>query len=463
MKINEFTDLEQWATQQWESADLGDARRNDRAIEIGAKIAANPSASLPEQMESWSALKAAYRLFNEKDVTHSQLSQPHWQTTRTQARLAKSSVVLFVQDTTELDYSQRKDIEGLGHIGDGKGKGMLLHSCVAVLPNPGNPAVLGLAAQSVWMREQVKSGSETRSQRAARRTEADVWAEIVEEIGPAPASDTGVFWVSVGDRGSDVFSYLRRSQSQGWHCLMRICQDRVIETVAGDKSRLKQFARSLPTQATKEIVLRGRDGQPKRSVELQLSWQQVKIVPPVRGGKGNQDTVEGWCIRCWEPTGGAEGLEWILWTSVPITNAASASVQVDWYAHRWVIEEYHKCLKSGCAVQARQLTTAVGLQRVLGFLAIVAVKLLQLRMLSRTDPECLASTVIPPLLLQVLAARLGLFSVELTLGQFWLVLARLGGFLARQSDGLPGWQTLWRGWQRLQDLCWGATFTAGVS
>ncbi len=84
-------------------------------------------------------------------------------------------------------------------------------------------------------------------------------------------------------------------------------------------------------------------------------------------------------------------------------------------------------------------------------------------MLSRTEPECLASTVIPPLLLQVLVARLGLFSVELTLGQFWLALARLGGFLARQSDGLPGWQTLWRGWQRLQDLCWGATFTAGVS
>lgn len=65
-------------------------------------------------------------------------------------------------------------------------------------------------------------------------------------------------------------------------------------------------------------------------------------------------------------------------------------MQVDWYAHRWVIEEYHKCLKSGCAVQARQLTTAVRLQRVLGFLAIVAVKLLQLRMLSRIEPECLA-------------------------------------------------------------------------
>lgn len=157
-----------------------------------------------------------------------------------------------------------------------KVKGCCYYRCVAVLPNPGNPAVLGLAAQSVWMREQVKSGSETRSQRAARRTEGDVWAEIVEEIGPAPASDTGVFWVSVGDRGSDVFSYLRRAQSQGWHCLMRICQDRVIETVAGDKSRLKQFARSLPTQATKKISL------------LMVGWEtqaQCRITTVVAAGK----------------------------------------------------------------------------------------------------------------------------------------------------------------------------------
>ena len=209
--------------------------------------------------------------------------------------------MLFIQDTTELDYSQRHNIEGLGHIGDGNGKGMLLHSCVAVLPKPGNPAVLGLAAQSVWVREEVKRGSETRSQRAHRRTEkeclrgklppknlrADVWAETVEEIGPAPALDTGVIWVSVGDRGSDVFSYLRRSQAQGWHCLMRICQDRVIETVAGDKSRLKQFARSMPTKTASAVLLRGRDGESKRSVELQIAWEQVKIVPPVRGDERN--------------------------------------------------------------------------------------------------------------------------------------------------------------------------------
>ena len=186
---------------------------------MGAKLAANPGASLPEQMESWSELKAAYRLLSEKAVSHSQLSQPHWQATRLQAQQSNKLVVLFVQDSTDLDYSQRKDIEGLEHIGDGKGKGMLLHSCLAVLPSADNPTVIGWASQSVWIRQEVKRGSETRSQRANRRTEADVWAETVEAIGLAPSTETGTLWVSVGYRESDIFSYLRRSRAQGWHWL----------------------------------------------------------------------------------------------------------------------------------------------------------------------------------------------------------------------------------------------------
>ena len=46
---------------------------------------------------------------------------------------------------------------------------------------------------------------------------------------------------------------------------------------------------------------------------------------------------------------------------------------------------------------------------------------------------------------------------DLTLREFWRAVARLGGFLARKSDGEPGWQTLWRGWLKLQDLTWQPT------
>lgn len=135
--------------------------------------------------------------------------------------------MLFVQDTSGLDYSRQSQTKDLGHIGDSHGRGLMLSSCLAVIPTPGNAEILGLAAQRVWRRTEIRKGTETRAERATRRTEADVWAEVVEAIGVAPTA-TQQLWVSVGDRGSDVFSDLRRSQAMNWHCLFRACQERVI-------------------------------------------------------------------------------------------------------------------------------------------------------------------------------------------------------------------------------------------
>jgi hypothetical protein len=96
--------------------------------------------------------------------------------------------VLFVQDTSELDYSRQSQTKDLGHIGDSHGRGLMLSSCLAVIPTPGNAEILGLAAQRVWRRTEIRKGTETRAQRATRRTEADVWAEVVEAIGVAPTA-----------------------------------------------------------------------------------------------------------------------------------------------------------------------------------------------------------------------------------------------------------------------------------
>lgn len=88
MNLENFTDPQKWALEQWGDVDLGDSRRTNRAVEVGAALAQNPSASLPTQMESWNQLKAAYRLLGEKDVTHKALSQPHCSSTLCQAQLS---------------------------------------------------------------------------------------------------------------------------------------------------------------------------------------------------------------------------------------------------------------------------------------------------------------------------------------------------------------------------------------
>src|SRR5215216_4435778 len=118
------SEIAEWATQQWGSAQLGDQRRMRRAVKLGAQMAAQPAASLPTQTGNWGATKAAYLLLNAEDVTHAALSQGHWDATRHQARLS-SDVVLFIQDGTELDYTHHPDTSGLGRLNETHRQGFL--------------------------------------------------------------------------------------------------------------------------------------------------------------------------------------------------------------------------------------------------------------------------------------------------------------------------------------------------
>lgn len=122
-----------------------------------------------------------------------------------------------------------------------------------------------------------------------------------------------------------------------------------------------------------------------------------------------------------------------------------------WYANRWVIEEYHKCLKTGCRIEASQLENGKGLKSLLGILGVIAVYLLQLRNISREEPERPACEVVDGKALQIIRKRFKL-PLEVTVKVFWYSVARLGGFIGRKSDGEPGWQTLWKGWLRLLDM-----------
>ncbi len=462
MDFQEPDEVRRWATQQWGTVDLADERRNKRAVRLGEKLAAHPDASLPEQTRSWGELKAAYRLLGQEEVTFERLSTPHWLNTRQEASARGGGAVLFIQDGSDLDFSTQRSKEDLGPLGnkEAHGLGLLLHSCLTALPEG---EILGLAHQKVWARqkEQVHRANETRAQRYRRRTESDVWAETLEAIGPAPSDDQDTTWVSLGDRGSDVFSYLRRARALGWECLLRVAQDRRIETgqeEADEIGHLLKLLRSLPGRTQTEVVLRGRAGKPKRTVSLKVDWTKVKILPPRnRPEERNAEPIEGWCVRAWEEGEHEDALEWMLFCTVAVIDADSALEKVGWYTKRWLIEEYHKSLKTGCRMEKRQLRSAAGIKRLLGFLGIVAVRLLQLREISRSTPEVPAMEAVPELMVKIVAGRLEV-SEKMSLGEFWRNVARVGGFIGRKSDGAPGWQTLWKGWMRVLEMHWAAEF-----
>ena len=124
MKTQEILDPQEWAESTFGQAHLQDMRRTRRAVMAAAQMASDPAASRPSQTHTWKDTKAVYRLLDEPDVTFDALMQPHWQQTR--ERMDSLPLVLLVQDTTDLDFSHRRKMSGLGEMGDGNGRGWYL-------------------------------------------------------------------------------------------------------------------------------------------------------------------------------------------------------------------------------------------------------------------------------------------------------------------------------------------------
>lgn len=434
-----------WADRTFAAVDLGDRRRERRAVALAAGMMEHPDASLPQQLRSPSALKAAYRLLDETDVTHAALSQPQWDATRDQA--GRQDLVLLIHDTTEIDHSHHPKTEGLGPIGNGRGRGYLLQTVLAVVPQPRQ--VLGIAAQEPFLRKQAPKGQSC-AQRRSRERESQVWSRMVYAVGPPPE---GSMWVHVGDRYSDIFDFMEACRDQHGHFLIRVAQDRRIYTDDGTVESLLAAVRTLPAQDQRELHIPAHHGQQARTAQLSISFRAARLRPPAHSG--TKPPLAVWVVRVWEAHPAPEvpePLQWILLTSVPTLTVASAWERAEWYTCGWLVEDYHQCLKTGCSLEQRHLQTYDALVRLLGFLALIAVRLLQLRELARLEPEQLASDALPPDLVRLVAYLANVPVEALRLGTFWRMVAQQGGHQGRKGDGPPGWKTLWRGWLDIQLL-----------
>jgi hypothetical protein len=153
---------------------------------------------------------------------------------------------------------------------------------------------------------------------------------------------------------------------------------------------------------------------------------------------------------------GIEPLHWLLLTSLPCQTWAQVRRVVRLYTMRWCVEEYHKALKSGAGVEDSQLERAYRIETLVAVLAVVAVRLLNTKWLARTRPdEPVDPKIFGSAMLAILAAEFGKPPGGWTHRTVLVSVARVGGFLARRGDGMPGWQTIWRGWNRLMWMCHG--------
>ena len=213
------------------------------------------------------------------------------------------------------------------------------------------------------------------------------------------------------------------------------------------------------------VEVRSRGGEPARTAIVELRSVRVDFDGPWRPGGKQPPTLGVGVVEVREvhaPEGVKEPLHWILLTSLACATLAEARRVVGIYAKRWLIEEYHKALKSGAGVEQSQLERGYRLESLIGVLAVVAVRLLNTKLIARSRPESFeAAASFGPEMLTILEKKIGKPKKGWTNENVMRATARLGGFIGRKSDGMPGWQTIWRGWHRLMWMLEGANLMAG--
>lgn len=446
-----------WAQQEFAFARLGDARRTRRLVTLASHLAATPGGTLPAAFPDWAELKAAYRFFGQTGVTFARVLAPHLARTRAACRLPGQ--YLLIEDTTVLDYTRRRAATGLGVIGNGEGRGLDLHSALAVrietwsLAQRPEGTLLGLLGQQC-RRPQPAPPGETRRACLSRPRKSQTWASALTETGRPPK---GSQWIYVADRESDFYEPLQICQQQGVDFVVRSGPDRRLAEADG---RLRAALEAAPVLGRATVELRARAGQSARTAVVEIRSLRVALDGPWRPGGWQAPLPDVGVVEVREveaPAGVAEPLHWILLTSLPGATLAQAQRVVGIYTARWWIEEYHKALKSGAGVEASQLQEVERLEPLIAVLAVVAVRLLSAKLLARSRPESgEAAASFGPELLALLEKKLGPPAGGWTNRNVLVATARLGGFLARKGDGLPGWQTIWRGWQRLLWMAEGA-------
>jgi hypothetical protein len=445
---------EHWAQLEFSLAELGDARRNKRLVQVAAALAQCPSGTLPQAFDGWGDLKAAYRLFSNPAVDYQKILAPHWE--RTRQACTEPGEYLLIEDTSDLDYSSHRSCQGLGRIGNDYGRGLLLHTMLAVrvrswdLQHTPEVEVVGVAGQKCWARTTPAGRRKTEGwrQRLNRHRESERWGEALSQMPPRPS---GVSWIYVADREADIYESFERCDLWQTDFIIRAHYDRIL---VGEGDSAFAAVGAAPVVGWMEVEVRARPERTARTAKLAVRAVSVTLKGVRRpGGERPPLAMNMVEAREIDPPAGEEPIHWVLFTSLPVERWVQARRIVARYAKRWVIEEFHKALKSGANVEKSELETAERLKSLLAVLVVVAVRLLNLKMLARSRPE--EPVDVPafgPEAVEILSARFGKPRGGWTHETLLVAVARLGGFLARRGDGHPGWITIWRGWQRLMTM-----------
>jgi hypothetical protein len=443
--------LDKWPEFIFAHAKIIDRRLIKRLGKIAKALARCPNDSIPKALTVWSQIKATYNFLGNEKVNYKRILEPVAKST---AQLClNQDVVLNVQDTSSISFPNALETTGLGPIYGENTRGLMFHTSLAV-SETGVP--MGLFGIQIWARKYEEFGKKKdRKKKDIDEKESRKWLVGINSARDAmryisPIKKVRV--IHVGDREEDIFEVLSEILSSGEGCVIRSAYNRQVFTKKGEgvkahgyvhsQKPIGEFCVEVPRKEDKDERIASLT---LRSCSVYLDCEKKKKINLVEVLEENP------------PADVEEPLKWYLWTTEAVDNDGAIIRVIKIYKLRWLIEEYHNILKSGCRVEKLQLKTAEQIMNAVSIYATVAIRILQLKKLAQTEPETPCTKVVTTDEWEALYSfwnkkRPDATTPLPTISQTMMWIGRLGGHIGRKSDGLPGNRTLWRGMGRLADM-----------
>jgi len=445
---------------EYAGADLGDQRLSQRLVSVTGRLAAMPDASFPDAFND-AELEATYRFLSNDRVTPERILAPHVR--QTVRRCAEAERFVVAHDTTEFNFgrSRRKDL-GLVGRGQGQSHGFYGHFALAVSRDESRTP-LGVLGLVVHARAGGKGRRGHRLLQSDPLNEGRRWFKLIDRVEsavPRPLKP-----VHVMDREADSYALMADLMRRGARFVIRMALDKR-QVIGRAEENVREVLAGAATVAEREVAIsaRGRSPYPSvrarsperraRTATLHVSAETVTLKRPSSANLATERTLTVNVVRVFEPDppDGAERIEWRLWTTEPVSTREEILAVVDDYRARWRIEEFFKALKSGCAIESRQLETHRALVNALCVFTAVAWRLLVLRSFAIEDEQRPAETVLTTTQLTCLRGALKKYgrpqlAERPSVRDAMLGVAGLGGHIRNNGD--PGWQVLGRGLDKL--------------
>lgn len=443
---------------------LDDQRRRARLVKVVERLRAAPDQSFPDLMGTAAELTALYRFLNSEAVRPSAVMEPHQK--QTALRCAEARDVVVIHDTTELEFSGSVRRRGLGRLRTQDDQGLLLHAALAVA-NDGSRRPLGVLGAQTWVRSSVPSSRHEDGRKKSGSAYVDVtdkesarWWRLMDETEDRLG---GVTAIHVFDREGDAYALLRTALDQQVHFVTRMARDRVVLDEDGERiGRVSEVLVDVADVLHLEVALSARAAKPApRSTDAPREARHAKLAvgatrmhlnaPNYIDGTPESLDVNVVYVHEVDAPPGVEPVAWVLVTSEPIDSPEQVRAVVEAYRLRWLIEEFFKALKTGCALERRQLESYESITTALALFLPIAWQLLLLRALARTQPDRPAELVLSPTQIDVLRAAAPAVALppRPSVVQALRAVAYLGGHFIKRD---PGWLVLGRGLEKLLDL-----------